>query len=307
MKKSIVLGCVITLFPVVFSADSAAYAADIHKRNIVESEQFENFIKPNLPIKLQADLEQNGIDIKKLMECGIPSKCSIDFADFPKDYRMEKCENGFLIGTNQTLTLYGPYVAPSSRSYMIEAKISAPQENDFEESSVEMLLNNIGMYRPGNRTLLTEKIKPGETKKLSVSIDLEDDFGIFRPVFIISGKVVFENIIIYETESKDDKCSIVEGTITACSEIPDPQKSDYPDCRFTCHFEGNSILHGQPCPREMSLVLECFAKKRLLETKKLKAGDRVICLILPFNSLPPERQTTQQSLLIGKLLRCRDL
>lgn len=106
-----------------------------------------------------------------------------------------------------------------------------------------------------------------------------------------------ENIEVNESPAVngEPELTIVEGAILERSALPDPEKSDYPDCRFTCHFKGNSIVKGKPCPQELSLILEGFADRKLLGTKDLKPGDRVICIALPFDKLPQTRQTTQQA------------
>ena len=281
-------------FTIVSSADETASLKAMPKRNIVASERFKNFIKPNIPSNIQAQLKKNGIDLKQLKECDIPSKCMIDFYNLPMDYQLEKHENGFLISTTQKITLYGPQIFPATCSYIIEAQIYAPPKAKSLETIIELGYHNDGLYYPKSFMPQKEKVKPGETKTLSLVISLTDDFGPFRPIFKINGEAIFKDITVYEVPNKKMECSIVEGTITECSAIPDPQKSDYPDCRFICHFDGNSILQGQACPQEMSLILEGFAQKKLLGTRDLRAGDKVVCLIIPFSKLPPEKQTTQQ-------------
>ena len=91
------------------------------------------------------------------------------------------------------------------------------------------------------------------------------------------------------------KTTVVEGEIIERSELPDPQKSDYPNCRFTAHFNGNSIKSGNPCPKEISLVVEGFANYTLLDTNKIVSGDKVECSIIPYESLTEEYKSTQQA------------
>ena len=91
------------------------------------------------------------------------------------------------------------------------------------------------------------------------------------------------------------KKTVVEGEITERSELPNPQESDYPNCRFTAHFNGNSIKSGESCPKELSLVIEGFESYKILDTDKLKPGDKVKCTIIPFEDLPEEDQSTQQA------------
>ena len=89
--------------------------------------------------------------------------------------------------------------------------------------------------------------------------------------------------------------TIVEGEITERSELPDPEKSDYPNCRFTVHFNGNTIKSGEPCPKELSLIVEGFENYHILPYNNIKPGDKVLCTIFPFDQLPEDYQSTQQA------------
>lgn len=88
--------------------------------------------------------------------------------------------------------------------------------------------------------------------------------------------------------------TVVEGEILERSELPDPRKSDYPDCRFTVHFNGNCIKSGKSCPKELILVVNGFENYRILPNNTLKKGDKVQCAIFPFDLLPDDFQSTQQ-------------
>lgn len=91
------------------------------------------------------------------------------------------------------------------------------------------------------------------------------------------------------------KKTVVEGEIIERSELPDPQESDYPNCRFTVHFNGNTIKSGEPCPKELSLIVEGFENYRVLPNNDIKTGDKVRCTIVPFDMLPEDYQSTQQA------------
>ena len=91
------------------------------------------------------------------------------------------------------------------------------------------------------------------------------------------------------------KKTVVEGVITERSELPNPEKSDYPNCRFTAHFQGNSIKSGEPCPKELSLIVEGFENYHILPNNDIKTGDKVLCTIFPFEQLPEDYQSTQQA------------
>ena len=91
------------------------------------------------------------------------------------------------------------------------------------------------------------------------------------------------------------KKTVVEGEITERSELPNPQESDYPNCRFTAHFNGNSIKSGESCPKELSLIVEGFENYHILPNNNIKTGDKVLCTIFPFEKLPEDYQSTQQA------------
>lgn len=89
--------------------------------------------------------------------------------------------------------------------------------------------------------------------------------------------------------------AVVEGVITERSELPNPQESDYPNCRFTAHFIGNTIQSGVACPKEISLIIEGFKDYVVLTNNNIKTGDKVRCTIIPFEQLKESWQSTQQA------------
>lgn len=102
-----------------------------------------------------------------------------------------------------------------------------------------------------------------------------------------------EDIIKLDRAIMNEKGTVVEGEIMERSSLPDPADMEYPDCRYTVHFRGNAILSGKPCPKEISLVVDGIKNYKTTRLDELKRGDRVECLVIPFDSLPPEAQSTQ--------------
>ena len=96
-------------------------------------------------------------------------------------------------------------------------------------------------------------------------------------------------------KSESDSITTVEGTIEERSVLPDPQQSDYPNCRFTAHFIGNTIISGKACPKEINLIVEGFENYKVLGNDKIRNGDRVLCTLIPFDKLPEDDQSTQQA------------
>lgn len=105
-----------------------------------------------------------------------------------------------------------------------------------------------------------------------------------------------ENLDMYlNTSDEGDDLTQVEGTIEKRSILPSPQESDYPDCRFTAHFIGNTIISGQPCPKEINLIIDGFEDYEVLDNDRVKDGDKVLCTLIPFDKLSEEEQSTQQA------------
>ena len=132
-----------------------------------------------------------------------------------------------------------------------------------------------------------------EKEFVNFQISALDHFNEFRAFLEISGDVTIHSYRIFEKEVKG--ATHLEGEIVERSELPSPEESDYPNCRFTCHFRGNAILHGATCPQETLLIIEGFEDYKLLQTDKLKQGDKIRCTVIPFKDLPEEFQSTQQA------------
>ncbi len=196
------------------------------------------------------------------------------------------------------MELYGPSVTPGdSRFYSIELTVRMPQKSKYSQSTVKLGHHKYGFYLPPVQWSVTDTISPGECKTIKAEVDLSQDFSRFVPMTAISGEVEFENLSIkkHPDALATAGMTVVEGTLTELSAIPDPKKSDYPDCRFVCRFTGNSIIAGNPCPREFAAVLEGFINYKYKDTKNLKPGDKVRMLVIPFNKLPDRKKSTQQA------------
>ncbi len=85
----------------------------------------------------------------------------------------------------------------------------------------------------------------------------------------------------------------MEGTIAEVSNLPDPKKSDYPNCRFIVRLVGHAILKGISSPKEVALVVEGFKDYKILPESNLKLGDKVSVVMMPFEDLPEEKKSTQ--------------
>lgn len=136
--------------------------------------------------------------------------------------------------------------------------------------------------------------KPAETKPVTETKQEEKPEPAAVPVVTAEEAEKLNEFALFLATS-NLKMTVVEGEITERSELPDPQKSDYPNCRFTVHFTGNTIKSGKPCPKELSLIVEGFENYRVLPSNDIKTGDKVLCTIFPFEQLPEDYQSTQQA------------
>ena len=264
---------------------------------VVLTDRFDAFKPVVLSTAVAAQLGKRGIDADKLRQRQCPSGWEFAYGDLPSDVEFGKRDNGFFVGTEKRCKLFGPAVGPENRKYFIKWTIGVPKDARGKRSKVELGICQNGQCARGSKFLQTVKLKPGERKTAVIAIDFKDELPDFRPLARVAGDVNFEEVVVME--GPDDLAAtgltLVEGTLEECSAIPDPKKSDYSDCRFVCHFTGNSIIKGAPCPQNLSLVVEAFANHKLLGTSRLKAGDKVRCLVMPFEKLPEERKSTQQA------------
>ncbi len=172
-----------------------------------------------------------------------------------------------------------------------------PQNSKYDNSVFKAGCYKYGMYNPGLTWHSQTSLNRGESRTVKYLIDLSDEFARFVPSFSVGGEIIFENLTVKKLPDNlaDAGLTIVEGTLLELSTMPDPQKSDYPNCRMVCLFEGNSILAGSQCPQKFAAILEGFSNYKYKATKNLKPGDKVRMLVIPFNKLPDEKKSTQQA------------
>ena len=264
---------------------------------IVIYDRFDKFVPCNPYPSAIPYLQKSGIDLDALKQQKTAKEWGIEYGSLPVDSQFGARDGHFFVSTTKQFTMYGPNVAPQSRKYVLQLKISMPKDSSFSQSKVNLGIHQYGLYTGGPAFTQAITIEKGEEKTFYVAVDFHKDFPVFRPMIQVSGDITFEYFCIGEGRDDivKDGMTLLEGTLQECSAIPDPQKSDYPDCRFVCHFEGNSVLAGVPCPQELSLVIEAFENYKLLGTNDLKAGDKVRLLIVSFEKLPDEQKTTQQA------------
>jgi len=170
-----------------------------------------------------------------------------------------------------------------------------PTDAEAGSSHVSIGIYQSGMINRGELIAKTVEINRGES--VSCEVPLRFDYGVpqFQTTLKISGDVILKALTVEELP--DDlsmaNITVLEGTLKEISAIPDPRKSDYPDCRFTASLEGAVIIDGVPCQRQIQLAIDGFKNYGLLATAKLKPGDKIRCAVVPFEKLPEEKKTVQ--------------
>lgn len=159
-------------------------------------------------------------------------------------------------------------------------------------------------YSGSDAATVQEESAKGETGPTSVIIpqEMTTEKALAPAAVPVVTAEEAERLNVFAIFLAGVKTTVVEGEIVERSELPDPQKSDYPNCRFTAHFKGNSIQSGEPCPKELSLIIEGFENYRILPNNDIKNGDKVQLTIFPFEELPEDDQAIQQADDLGLFL-----
>ena len=242
-------------------------------------------------------LEKRGISPGTIAGMLKPDNWSISWISFTPGCRLTEQNGHWRISGASGLVLNQVSVSLTrTRRFHISLTVEATAGRE-ENSDVALAVIQYGTLQSGKKNLVRQEIASGKTATLETPLFFERGTPRFRIMLEITGDVILKEMVLTELpdDLAQDGITLVEGTVEECSAIPNPRKSDYPDCRFTMHFAGDHILRGASCPREIQLLADGFLKYRLLPTSKLKKGDRIRCYIMPFEKLPEERQTTQQA------------
>jgi len=235
--------------------------------------------------------KKNGVGLTKeeLSAKKVPYKWDIDYNSLKGNCDFEESEDGFhVLSPDGGFVTRGPEKLVSNMTTVISFELSC----HTEETAVRAGVEEYGLLRPG-KYYAKEISGVQDREQVSFEISALEHFDSFRPILEITGDATVHSLRIYQKEIPGS--TAVEGEVIERSSLPDPQKSDYPNCRFTAHFKGNVIKSGTACPGEIQLVIDGFEDYKILETDKLKNGDKVLCSILPFEALSDEEQSVQQS------------
>lgn len=237
-------------------------------------------------------LQEKGFDISDFNRMLIPSSWSVDFSTIPTGTLFQKVDKGYNISSaTDCFRILAPSFDSMTSSFFFDLVVE--NISDSFESNIEAGVRSSGVLNTGYNTFKYEKIAPGKEASIQWEISVFDHYSNLAPFFSITGNIVIKSFDVYRLEHKD--FTIVEGTIQDRSLLPDPQTTDYPDCRFTAHFIGNSIASGKTCKKELVLSIEGFHDKMIFPTNGLKQNDKIKCAIVRFDSVPESLSGIQEA------------
>ena len=219
----------------------------------------------------------------------IPEQWTIDFNTLTENCDFEKTDDGYRIQSpDGTFKILAPSKIVSNTATGVSFELSC----NTPETIVKAGIEESGIFRPG-KTYMGELSGIQEDEVINFEISALDHFDQFRAFLEISGDVTIHSFRIFQKELNN--VTYLEGQISERSALPDPQKSDYPNCRYTAQFEGNVIKAGNACPKELALIINGFEDFKTLRTDSLKKGDKVIATVIPYDLLSEEEQSIQQA------------
>jgi len=161
----------------------------------------------------------------------------------------KKREDGFFVHSPyQKIDLHGEKFEVFGENLRVEIVIRN-MDTDKSQADVEIGICDYGLLNPGYHVLIQTKLSSNEEKTLSFDSSVFQNYCSIQPVISVHGSVIIKSLKFF-TQKADD-VRILEGTILERSALLNPKKSDYPDCRFTAHFKGYSLLQGDNLHRDI--------------------------------------------------------
>ena len=242
--------------------------------------------------KQETALNDRGYDLEEFRKRQIPQKWALDYDALPNAASFHISSDGFFLDTGKGCVRLSTGQYDSMRSTFF-AEITVKNESRESECEIELGVQGAGTKKNGYEPVKKERLSPGQEKMFQWEISVYDCYYEIRPAISINGMATLKEYNLYRKDHKE--ITIVEGEIAERSPLPDPQATDYPDCRYTAHFVGNSIANGSPCNKEIVLSVDGFIGKKVLPTSKLKQKDKIKCAVVPFDSVPEEFSGTQEA------------
>ena len=261
----------------------------------VITSDFDRMTYIKIPKAATPGLLKRNIDISEFEK--MPQALFWHIGNYPRDCRFYLRNGKWGISAPENLSIYSNLCYPCSRNYLLKLDAEMPADAESESSSISMGVYRYGLINGGGLICKKIKINRGSGVSCEAKVRLDHGIPLFQVMLTISGNVILKKFTLEELpdDLTNDNISVIEGMVVDRSPLPDPQKSDYPDCRFTVFFEGNSIISGASCPQKLQLVIDGFVNRKLLKASAIKTGDKIRCTIIPFERLPEEKKTIQQS------------
>lgn len=113
------------------------------------------------------------------------------------------------------------------------------------------------------------------------------------PSISFQGDIQVESVTLQQKEVNNQR-TVCLGTIEEISNVPDIEKSNYPDCYYTAKLVVKDILDGMPVPQNIQLLIPAFLDNKIdpLSTIMKKGNWKVS--IRPFSLATKEEQEIEQ-------------
>lgn len=258
----------------------------------VYSANFKRLFGVKLSEKQEQSLQEKGYDIHEFRNRLVPDSWTIDFSSVPSDIVFQKIDDGYnLFSPKDSLLFQAPRFDSMGSSFFMDAVVK--NNSDEKECDIEVGVHSSGALNKGLNLFKKYTIAPGKETSIQWEISVYDHYSSFSPTISTKGNIVLKSFDVYRLNHDD--ITIVQGTIKERSVLPDPKSTDYPDCRYTARFIGESIINGKSCNKEIVLAIDGFKDKKVLPSNSIKENDKIKCAIIRFDSVPEDFSGIQEA------------
>ena len=112
----------------------------------------------------------------------------------------------------------------------------------------------------------------------------------------IRGSLEISDVSIYQGKDlRESKIGVLTAKIEEISEIPDAEKSPYPDCLYTLKMRTLNIEKLIYIPKEFILIAPAFKDRKKRSETQWKQGEMIHLSMIPFHDAPESIRRIQQS------------
>jgi hypothetical protein len=258
---------------------------------LVYDDKMNTYTSVSIAASFDETFKKNGVvkSRSELLTRKVPNGWAIDYSTLKGNCDFNRKENSYEISSPDGVLKIN---TPARLVLNTSTGISVELTGKTPETKVKLGIEELGLFRPG-KTYVGELSGEFEEECINYEISALEHYDNVRPFIEITGDVTILGLRIYQKELTGT--TYLEGEIVERSDLPDPKKSDYPNCRYTVQFSGNVIKGGVPCPKEMALIVDGFENYKTLRTDTLKKGDKIICSVIPYDTLSEDEQSVQQA------------